>query len=526
MSRLRSGTVIAVVATLLATAAAVAAAESYRRDAEHHHLQARAVALSELLGSYAREIESALSAAGAIAAVVGSDPSRFAAAVGPRLDRGVLGNLTLLRVGSGAAEPLAHAGTGRPLLLESLERTDLERLRAVAGGERPAVVKLATVGGLRVLAIAVAAGEGTVVYAESPISMLAAAFPAAGSEGVDFALYLGARAAPETLLVASTEELPLRGSLVTQPTELASAPALLVLRSREPLTEALTSWLPWLVALVGAALAAVVGGIIELRGRRARAETARRQLLEQNERLHEIDRMKDELVAVASHELRTPLTSILGYVSVLQDEGDELTDEHRRFVDVIERNARRLLGLVADLLFVARVEAGGLRLEREQVDLRTIVEECLETHRPYAEGAGVTVGLSVCHGAPVVDGDPDRLAQLVENLVSNAIKFMPGGGRVDVRLASEDGRAVLEVEDAGLGIPAGEQQHLFERFFRSSTARTAAIQGTGLGLTIAKAIVDAHGGTISFASEEGAGTVFRVGLPLSVVAPEPLVLVG
>lgn len=526
MSRLRSGTVVAVVVALLATAAAVAAAESYRRDAEHHTLQGRAVALSELLGSFAREIESALGAAVAIAAVVGSDPSRFAAAVEPQLDRGVLGNLTLLRVGSGAAEPLAHAGAGRPLLLESLERADLERLRAVAGDARPAVVKLATVGGLRVLAIAVAAGEGTVVYAESPISMLAAAFPAAGSEGIDFALYLGARAAPETLLVASTEELPLRGSLATQPTELASAPALLVVRSREPLTEALTSSLPWLVALVGAALTAVAGGIIELRGRRVRAEAARRQLVEQNERLREVDRMKDELVAVASHELRTPLTSILGYVSVLQDEGDELTDEHRRFVGVIERNAKRLLGLVGDLLFVARAEAGGLRLEREPVDLRTIVEECLETHRPGAEGAGVMLDLSARDDAPVIDGDPDRLAQLVENLVSNAIKFMPGGGRLGVRLASEGGCAVLEVEDTGLGIPAGEQEHLFERFFRSSTARAAAIQGTGLGLTIAKAIVEAHGGTISFTSEEGVGTVFRVGLPLRVVAPAPFVLAG
>lgn len=526
MSRLRSGTVVAVVATLLLTAAAVAGAESYRRDAEHEQLRARAATLSELLRSYAREVESALVTTGAIAAVVDSDPARFAAAVEPRLDRAVLGNLTLLRVGSGEAEPLAHVGTGRPLLLGLLDATDLERLSAVAGGERPAVVKLATVGGLRVLAIAAAAGEGTVVYAESPISMLATAFPSAEPEGVDFALYLGARAAPAALLVASTEDLPLRGLLVGEPTELASAPALLVLRSTEPLAEALTSRLPWLVALAGAVLAAVVGAIVELRRRRTRAEAARRQLVEQNERLREIDRMKDELVAVASHELRTPLTSILGYVNVLQDEGDELTEEHHRFLGVIERNARRLLGLVADLLFVARVEAGGPRLEREQVDLRTIVEECLETHRPQAEGVGVTVGLSACHGAPVVDGDPDRLAQLVENLVSNAIKFMPGGGRVDVRLASEDGCAVLEVEDAGLGIPAGEQERLFERFFRSSTARAAAIQGTGLGLTIAKAIVDAHGGTISFASEEGAGTVFRVGLPLRVVAPEPLVLAG
>ncbi|MCC6223904.1 MAG: hypothetical protein IT201_10505 [Thermoleophilia bacterium] len=523
MRHLRSATTLVVLAILLATGGAVAAAESHRRDAELDELTARAVVLAELLSSYARELESALVTTGAIAAVVGSDPARFVAEVEPRLDRSVLGNLTLVRVGGESAEPLASVGEGRPLLLGGLERVELERLRRIATGERPGVVKLATVGGIRVLAIAAAGGDGTAVYAESPISMLATAFPAAQPEGIDFALFLGQGTAPASLLVASTEELPLDGPLVTRAVDLASAPATLALRPRGSLIGGLSGSLPWLVAATGVVLAAVAGLILELRRRRARADEERRQLAEQNERLREIDRMKDELVAVASHELRTPLTSILGYVRVLREEGDELTVEHRRFLGVIERNARRLLDLVSDLLFVARVDAGGIRLELERIDLAAIVRDCLETHRQRAQTGGLTLSFASDGGVPAVDGDPGRLAQLVENLVANAIKFTPGGGRVEVRLSGTGrGGVALEVEDTGLGVPADEQERLFERFFRSSTARTAAIQGTGLGLAIAKAIVDAHGGRISFASEEGVGTVFRVELPAA--RAEPLAL--
>lgn len=521
MRHLRSATALVVLTILLATGAAVAAAESHRRDAELDELNARAAVLAELLSAYAREIESALVTTGAIAAVVGSDPARFVAEVEPRLDRSVLGNLTLVRVGGDSAEPLARVGEGRPLLLGGLEQAELERLREIATGERPGVVKLATAGGgLRVLAIAAAAGDGTAVYAESPISMLATAFPAAQPEGVDFALYLGEGTAQAGLLVGSTEELPLDGPLVTRPIDLASAPATLTLSAREPLIGGLSGWLPWLAAAAGMAVAAIAGTILELRRRRTRSEEAGRRLAEQNERLREIDRMKDELVAVASHELRTPLTSILGYVRVLGEEGDELTVEHRRFLGVIERNARRLLDLVSDLLFVARVDAGGIRLERERVDLAAIVRDCLEIHRQRAETGGLTLSFVPDGGVPAVDGDPGRLAQLVENLVANAIKFTPGGGRIEVRLSGDaPGGLLLEVEDTGLGVPADEQERLFERFFRSSTARAAAIQGTGLGLAIAKAIVDAHGGRISFTSQEGVGTVFHVELPAAPAEP-------
>ena len=247
---------------------------------------------------------------------------------------------------------------------------------------------------------------------------------------------------------------------------------------------------------------------------RAIAEAAQRDLAAQNERLRELDRLKDEFIALVSHELRTPLTSIRGYTELLLDgEAGELTDDQRQFLGVVERNSHRLLHLVGDLLFLAQVEAGKLVLDVGALDLCTVASESVETARPQAEAKGITLTLATGPTPPVA-GDRARIGQLLDNLVSNAIKFTPDGGRVDVRVRVLRKQAILEVRDSGMGIPAVEQEFLFERFFRTSTATEQAIQGTGLGLAISKAIVDAHEGRITVASEEGAGTTFQVSLPL------------
>jgi PAS domain S-box-containing protein len=258
---------------------------------------------------------------------------------------------------------------------------------------------------------------------------------------------------------------------------------------------------------------------------RKRDEEERDRLLHelegQNERLRELDRLKDEFVALVSHELRTPLTSIRGYLElVLDGEAGDLTDDQREFLGIVERNSHRLLALVGDLLFLAQVEAGKLSLEVGAVDLSSIAAETVETARPLAEENGITLTLASGPLA-LLAADRVRLAQLLDNLVSNGIKFTPPGGRVDVRVRGERGSAVIEVRDTGMGIPAAEQEHLFERFFRASKATEQAIPGTGLGLAISKAIVHAHGGRITVASEEGKGSTFRVALPIRQAEVEP-----
>jgi two-component system phosphate regulon sensor histidine kinase PhoR len=171
------------------------------------------------------------------------------------------------------------------------------------------------------------------------------------------------------------------------------------------------------------------------------------------------------------------------------------------------------LRLVGDLLFVARVEVGQLSLEPGEVDLAAVVFEAVEGARPLADARGATLQLSV-EPMPRLWGDGARLAQLLDNLVSNAVKFSGQAGRVEVRTERVNGHAVISVGDNGIGIAPSDVERLFERFFRSSSATAQAIPGTGLGLTIAQAIVEGHGGRITVDSEEGVGTTFRVQLPI------------
>ncbi len=242
------------------------------------------------------------------------------------------------------------------------------------------------------------------------------------------------------------------------------------------------------------------------------------------------ERMKDQFVSLISHELRTPLTSILGYLElVLDDDEQSLSDEHRQYLSTVERNADRLLRLVGDLLFTARVEAGQFTLQPEDVDLVAIVQAAEETARVAATTARVQLTVAVPDGGLVVAGDPVRLGQACDNLVSNAVKFTPAGGQVVLTAAAgwqaadggvtSDERpgavpvAQLSVCDTGIGIPDDEQGKMFTRFFRASTAQRNAVPGVGLGLSITKAITTAHGGTLDLVSVEGEGTTFTLTLP-------------
>ncbi len=250
------------------------------------------------------------------------------------------------------------------------------------------------------------------------------------------------------------------------------------------------------------------------RAARRDAEFAQEMLKAQNIRLRELDRLKDEFVSSVSHEFRTPLTSIIGYVELLLEE--ETEREGREFLGVIDRNAQRLLDLVSDMLFAARLQAGELALQALPVDLGALVEESVLAARPRADAARVDLHVRSDASLPDVAGEQGRLAQVLDNLISNAIKFSPEGGEVEVLLTRRDDAVVLEVSDNGIGISEEERDRLFERFFRSQTALERQISGTGLGLYISKAIVDAHGGRIAVRSVVGEGTTFVVELPVAV----------
>lgn len=222
-------------------------------------------------------------------------------------------------------------------------------------------------------------------------------------------------------------------------------------------------------------------------------------------------RVKDEFVASVSHELRTPLTSIVGYVNILL-ERDDLPREGVAHLEVVARNTDRLRRLVADLLHTARSDVGPMAVTRSPTDLSEIVRHAVQGATPAAHGAGVKIDTEVPERFEVMV-DSQRMAQVVDNLLSNAIKYSHGGGLVRVRLAVEAGRAELTVADEGIGILASDRDRLFTRFFRARYAEEQSIQGVGLGLSIAKSIVEAHGGRIEVESEVGVGSVFRVRLP-------------
>jgi signal transduction histidine kinase/HAMP domain-containing protein len=233
----------------------------------------------------------------------------------------------------------------------------------------------------------------------------------------------------------------------------------------------------------------------------------------------ESDRLKDEFFALVSHELRTPLTSILGFLELVLDEDEPLDPGVRRQLEVVHRNARRLLRLVGDMLFVAQAQGGRLTIQRRAVDLGEVAAESVEAARPAAEDARVVLRLHAEHVAPVL-GDHDRLGQLLDNLVSNAVKFTPAGGDVHVHVGPGDnpGCAAVDVVDTGPGVPPEDLERLFERFYRAQEATAASVPGMGLGLTIVQAIAHAHGGTVRVASRPGEGLAVHVELPYAAGA--------
>jgi PAS domain S-box-containing protein len=233
----------------------------------------------------------------------------------------------------------------------------------------------------------------------------------------------------------------------------------------------------------------------------------------------ETEILKNEFFALISHELRTPLTSMMGYLDLIAEtQGERMNEQGRDFLGVIDRNTGRLLTLLNDLMLLTQVEAGTFAIECDQTNVSAIASRSIEEAMPTAEKADVELAFSPGQQfACWADGN--RLGQVLDNLILNAIKFTPAGGHVKVRVAESGDDAVIEVADDGPGIAAGEHKRLFGRFYQGSDARSQQVQGLGLGLAITKAIVDAHEGEIKLESEPGRGTTFTVKLPRR--RPEP-----
>ncbi|GAA1790534.1 hypothetical protein GCM10009795_040270 [Nocardioides hankookensis] len=254
---------------------------------------------------------------------------------------------------------------------------------------------------------------------------------------------------------------------------------------------------------------------VEAENRLVEALETERQAVE---RLREVDRVKDAFVSSVSHELRTPITSILGYTEMLEDGAYGRLEEEQ--LDAIRRvgaNSSRLLSLIDDLLTLSRIQDGGLGMIDRIVDLRKVIAAACAVVAPSLERRSLELEVALPDEPVPFLGDRDMLERVVINLVGNAVKFTPEEGHVAVRLLVGPEELVIEVTDTGIGIPKHEQSQLFARFFRSSLAQEGAIPGSGLGLSIAHAIVEQHGGSMSVDSEQGEGTTFRVHLP--VLAP-------
>lgn len=237
------------------------------------------------------------------------------------------------------------------------------------------------------------------------------------------------------------------------------------------------------------------------------AERAARQAAERQ------DRMKDEFLAVVAHELRSPLGAILGWAHMLRRHGGE--EERERGLDVIEQSVNAQSQLIDDLLVASRMASGRIRLNVESLDPAAVIDAAVQSVRPAAADKGLRLTKIMQPVGGPLRGDPTRLHQVLCNLLTNAIKFTPDGGDVEIALRPSPGQALISVKDTGVGIAPEFLPHVFDRF-RQDPRAARAYDGVGLGLAIARHLVELHGGEITAQSEgEGRGATFTVRLPLA-----------
>ncbi len=226
-----------------------------------------------------------------------------------------------------------------------------------------------------------------------------------------------------------------------------------------------------------------------------------------------LDRMRDEFVLTASHELRSPLTSVQGFAELLMLERDQLTPKQADTVEIIIDNTRHLVRLLNDLLDLARSDAGRLTIKPVPTETRALIADAVRTMRGQTEAAGQVISEEVEEGLPEIVVDPDRIRQVLVNLLTNAHEYCPERASIRVAATRVGAEVKISVTDDGPGIPEEQLAHIFERFTRGDAGLTQRVGGTGLGLAISKSLVELHGGRIEAESEPGEGSSFHMLLP-------------
>ena len=270
------------------------------------------------------------------------------------------------------------------------------------------------------------------------------------------------------------------------------------------------------------AQSALERGLAEQHGELRRLEE---QLRRQNEalaganaELQRLDDMKSMVISVAAHELRAPLSSIVAYLElVLDGHFGPLTAQQKESLEIAQASAQRLLTITRNLLDVTLLQAGSIELAREPSDLAALVDVAVAEMRPLLEARGHELSLDVAPDLPPAICDPARTVQVLGNLLDNACKYTPEGGRITVRVgrSAEADFLQLTIVDTGIGIAPDDREKLFERFFRTEAARAAGISGTGLGLHLVRSLVELHGGRLWMESEPGRGSAFSVTFPIA-----------
>jgi two-component system, OmpR family, sensor histidine kinase BaeS len=262
-----------------------------------------------------------------------------------------------------------------------------------------------------------------------------------------------------------------------------------------------------------------VGGLSETAALGAAFNEMAEELEIEEGRRDELDRLKDEFVLTASHELRSPLTSVQGFAELLMLDKDSLTPRQRETVEIILDNCRHLVRLLNDLLDLARSDAGRLSIRPQPTEVTPLIEDVGRTMRAQTEAAGQSLTEQVEPGLPPINVEPDRIRQILVNLLTNAHEYTPEGASIGVTARTVGAEVEISVSDDGPGIPPDQLERIFERFTRGDAGLTQRVGGTGLGLAISKSLVELHGGSIRAESTVGEGSTFHVRLPIATGAP-------